>query len=315
MSFCVRSKLIRITKQSIVAASLSTFQKDGDANEIQYGSLVVPYFPLCERMWATLVVPATNRILNNINPQIRIRPRNNVDNRIQDIGSIHYSMFLNLIYANHCLSGKHISFFENFYAHLGSAFDLAEEFIIQLYFLFLHIEDKKPKILSKLNMFQFLMIAYKWYKKNYKTTYQHYLIKGKHAPVHLISRADILKDYLGKTKERKAYVRQSQKIRTYRNIIVHNIQIGSLNIGGQYYVPKKEKILDYKAWRKVFSVVPSSIEFKNNFVNRNQQMQNDYIESLKILNDLWKKPLSDFQAYFHIKANVILQGLYDLTFV
>ena len=308
-------KLLSITKQSILTASSSTFQNDGDGNELQYGNLVVPHFPLCERMWANLVVPATNRILNNVNPQMRIRPRNNVDDVIQDIASTHYSMFLNLIYANHCLSGKHISFFENFYTHLGSAFDLAEEFIIQLYFLFLYIEDKKPKILTNLNVFQFLTVAYKWYRANYKTTYQHYLNKGKHAPVHLISRPDILKEYFGKTKERKSYARQSQKIRTYRNVIVHNIQIGTLNVGKQYYVPKKEHILEYKAWRRIFSVPPSSNEFKNNFLNRDQQMQNDYVETLKILNDFWKKPLADFQTHFHIKENTILQDLYDLTFV
>ncbi|THU39755.1 hypothetical protein FAM09_14790 [Niastella caeni] len=290
-----------------------TYKTIGDKYETAYGDIVIDNFKNSELFWQRFVTPITKRIDSAvINPNDKIRPRQNISLDLQELSSIHYSVFLNLVYAGQCLTNKHFSYFENFYAHLGSACDLAEEFLTQLYFISLECEEKQTTVLEKLSKGKFLDIAKDWYDKYYASTYQHYLSKGKTAPIKLISRANILDEYFSKSKEWKEYSTTALQIRTYRNVVVHNTQIASIWEGNQVFVPKKTKIQNYKKWYQVFSVKQD--RFPHDFIDRDQQMHNDFVELKEKLNALWEKPLKHFETLVFVDKNKKLLNKYDIEY-
>lgn len=292
-----------------------TYKLSGDKYEVMYGDAVIDIFKSSETFWRKFITPLTMRILANQNdPNIRIRPRSNISLDLQELSSIHYSVFLNLAYAEQCLITKQASYFENFYTHLGSACDLAEEFLINIYFLILKCENKETEVLQKLSKGKFLNLAKEWYDKYYPSTYEHYLSKGKAAPIKLISRSNILDEYFEKSKELREYNSTAILIRTYRNVVVHNSQIGSIfTEDGRWYVPRKNKISKYRKWHQVFSVKPRQFPF--DFIEKLQQMREDANELKTRLNSLWKKPITDFENLLYLAKNKSLLSKYDLEFV
>ena len=290
-----------------------TYKTNGDKYEILYGDTVIDDFKNSEIFWQKFVTPITKRIDSSVlNLNDKIRPRQHISLDLQELSSIHYSVFMNLVYAGQCLISKQFSYFENFYAHLGSVCDLTEEFLTQLYFISLECEEKETVVLQKLSKSKFLDIAKEWYEKYYSSAYQHYLSKGKAAPIKLISRANILDEYFAKSKEWKEYISTALQIRTYRNVIVHNSKIATLEVNNQTYVPKKKKILEYKKWYEVFSVKPE--RFTHDFIQKDQQMQQDLVDLKKKINLLWQKPLGHFEKLLYVDKNKKLCAKYDIEF-
>lgn len=290
-----------------------TYKNIGDGNEIKFGDTVINKFKNVEFFWQQFITPITKRVdltLLDLNEKIKLRPNISLD--LQELSSFHYSVFLNLVYAGQCLEKKHLSYFEDFYAHLGSVCDLAEEFLTQLYFMSLECEEKETVVLQKLTKNKFLDIAKEWYDNYYASSYEHYLSKGKTAPIKLISRANILDEYFGKSKEWKEYSKAALQIRTYRNVVVHNTQIASLQVNKQTYVPKKTKISDYKKWHQVFGVKPQ--RFHHDFIEKEQQMLQDFTDLKEKLDIIWNKPIEHFKKLLYIDKNKKLLAKYDIRF-
>ena len=85
-----------------------TYKTDGDLHELRSGDLVTDLFPNSELFWKFFVTPITNRVDSSItNDNIKIRTRTNISTDVVDLSIIHYSVFLNLVYANVCLTTKH----------------------------------------------------------------------------------------------------------------------------------------------------------------------------------------------------------------
>ena len=291
-----------------------TYQTDGDLHEIQRGHLITDLFPNSENFWKLFVTPITNRVHANIlNHHEKIRARTTISKDLVDLSIIHYSVFLNLIYASNSLAIRHLSYFENFYTHLGSVCDLAEEFITQLYFIVLACEKKETEVLQSLSKTKFLELAKDWYDKHYLNSYKHYLSKGKVAPFNIIGRSNILDEFFEGAIEWKNYSKLALQIRTYRNIIVHNTQIGSHITNQGVFVPKKNKIGDYKKWHQVFAVRQD--KFLRDFIERDSQMQQDLIDLKSALNNLWTKPIQQFDRLMYIDKNVGLLKKYDIEIV
>ena len=292
-----------------------SYRTIGDIHEIDYGHLVTDKFSNSELFWKNFITPITKRVESLVlNPNEKIKPRENISLDLQELASFHYSVFLNLVYAELCLTNKHFSFFENFYAHLGSVCDLTEEFLTQLYFISLECEEKETTVLQKLSKIKFIDIAKEWYDKYYESTYQHYLSKGKTAPIKLISRANILDEYFNKSKEWKDYCKTALELRTYRNVVVHNTQIASIidPHTGLVYVPKRTKISKYKKWHQVFSVTPE--RFPHDFIERETQMRQDINELKEKLQLIWTKPLQHFDKLFYLDKNKKLITKFDIVF-
>jgi hypothetical protein len=298
--------------------SKASFAECGDTYEKKYGHHLSAHFPNCEEFWKFFVVPMTRRMdgfpnkpLNNINLRKSI-----ASEEIEDIANAHYSMFLNLIFAHIHFETEMVSSLENIYTHLGSVCDLAETVMEKWYLLSLVCQEKQSDTLQKLGREEFLEIAGEWYDENYPTLYQHYLSKGKSPPVRLISRDNILVEYFGKEpKIRKAYARQSQLIRTFRNVVVHDLKVGRIaEASGRLLIPKPEVIHRYRTWRDIVAALADDDVVKKDFVEQYYQAKNDIVALEEVLNSLWELLLDDFTNEFYHASRDTLRNLFDITF-
>src|SRR5438552_13139914 len=114
--------------EKIIASS--SYATGGDDIEKAFEIYFKDIFKNSEVFWKKFIVPATNRIVEQIpeNTADKIRFRENISSELKEIFCFHYSVFLNIMHAHKVFEARHISFFENFYAHLGSACDSIEEF-------------------------------------------------------------------------------------------------------------------------------------------------------------------------------------------
>ena len=295
--------------------SKTYFLNDGDPFERTYWTFFKERFPNCETFWRYFVVPITKRIeIESKDPNERIRPREGVAEDVRDIASFHYSMFLSLIYSYDHLQNFRLSSFEDFYTHLGSACDLAEDFLLRTYLLILECKSEKSKILQELEKNDFLKLAENWYDRNYSKVYEDYLKKGKPAPIKLPSRQDILDEYFSASENWKKYKGHTQKIREYRNIIVHNVQIGKITTpDGISFVPRKEKIQNYKKWSDVFAALQDIQKLRNDFINMKEQMILDIGNLEIILNNLWANPIDDMKKMLYKDKNELLLNKYNIN--
>lgn len=308
----MRYKIAASKIQEVI--SKTYFANDGDLYEKVYWPFLKERFPNCEAFWRHLVVPNTKRIQLDVkDPSERILPREGVCEDITDIASVHYSMFLNLMWSYDHLQNSQPSSFEDFCIHLASACDLAEEFLQDTYLLTLECTGEQSEVLEKLSKEQFLKLAAEWYDDNYSRVHKHYLKKAKARPIILPGRKDVLGEYFGGSEDWNQYRRYTQKIREYRNVIAHDVQIGRFaTIGGVTLVPKKEKIQSYKRWSDVFAARRDGQKLRNDFINMTEQMILDIGKLEVILNKLWEKPLEDLKKLFFEDRNEILLTKYNI---
>lgn len=294
------SKLIVLTKQF-------TFVKDGDLKEKQYGFMA---FPKCEEFWKLIVTPLTNRITGGGE---FIRVRENVTEDLQEIAAYHYSIFLNIVYADDCLKGKQIAYFENFYAHISTACDLVEELLLKIYLLINECKGEPLSYRDKLNESQFMDIARHYFEERYADDYEYFFSKGKHKSIVLINNINILNELFKDFKAWDEYNKLTIKYRTYRNIVLHNKQLAFWKIEGKDFVPKTNYILKYKTWNNVFSATEETI--KNEFIERKELMKQTLDDFKACLEKLWEKPLSDLYTLLYTEKNHNLLFKYDLQFI
>jgi hypothetical protein len=295
--------------------SKTFFSNDGDSKERIFWPFLNGTFPNCEIFWSSFVVPFTKRIQSEVqDPNERIRKRDGVSIDIERMGLLHYSMFLNLVYAHTHLREFRLSSFEDFYIHLASACDLAEDFLLKVYSLILDCSGAKSLILEEINKEGFLQIAEKWYEESYPKEHRKFVEKAKTIEMILLNKRTVLDEYLVNNESWKNYKDFSRMMREYRNIIVHDVQIGKIiNLNGVQLVPKKEKIQQYKDFADVFAVLQDPIKLKNDMIEMKEQMFTDIQGLQAILNDLWTKLIRDLEKLFFEEKNKILMQKYNIT--
>jgi hypothetical protein len=177
----------------------------------------------------------------------------------------------------------------------------------------------ESEVLQQLTREDFLKLAGDWYNENYLTLYEYYYSKGKAPPIRIPSRKNIInelfKKYLKNDELRKHYVQFSQSIREFRNVVVHDVQIGKLNINDQIYIPKPKVIKKYRTWREVFSVVNKPGVIAEDFKLKKSQMENDIIEVETILNAIWELIINEFLSEFYTHDRQLLRDLYGLILI
>ncbi len=288
------------------------FYNEGDRYEQEWWTFLKERFPNCECFWRRFIVPSTKRI----EPQVqdskdRIYARDNVSNDVKSISLCHYSMFMNFVNAYDNLQNFTSSSFEDFYVHLASACDLAEEFLLKVYLLILECQDQKSSILKNLSKNDFLNLCGNWYDNNYSKVYENYIQKGKFLSIKIPGRRNVLDEYFNDSTDFGDYKKFGRKIREYRNVIVHNIQMGRIFIrGNSILVPKKEKINDYKSLSRVFAAGKDVEKLKSDFINMKEQMVLDIGILEIILNKLWNKPIDDLNKLLYEDKNTILLDKY-----
>ncbi|MFH1287289.1 MAG: hypothetical protein ABII25_01155, partial [bacterium] len=290
------------------------FEKNGDDYEQKCSHLIKEKYPNCEEFWKFIIVPSTNRINDrNESGDEAIREREGISEDIKDIAHLHYTTFLNLVYAHDHLTNFGLSSFEDFYIHLSSACDLAEGFLLKIYLLICECNGEKSSLLAKTSRDGFFKLCGDWYDENYNKLWCNYLKKGKGIPIKIPHGKNMLDEYFNGDEMWEKYKVYTQKIREYRNVIIHNCQIGRIRKNGKIFVPKRDKIQNYKTWDKVFAATKNKQEIENNFIEMKQQMKLS-LEGLEDkLNDLWEKPISDMKGLLYKKKNEMLFGKYNFA--
>jgi hypothetical protein len=103
--------------------------------------------------------------------------------------------------------------------------------------------DSKEEFLDKLD---------KFYDTEYARMYEHYHKKGQAMIVRVKPRENFLCRYCEKQdKAWKEYKSFSMPIRTYRNRVVHDVQLGVVLIGKIHLIPRIEKIQKYTAMTSI----------------------------------------------------------------
>lgn len=295
----------------------SSYLRNGAITEQVYSSYLSQHFPNSEFFWKSFIVPATNRIFYPSNPdEDNTNVRLGVAQEIRDIGSFHYSIFINLVYAYKAIENKQVTSFDYFYIHLGITCDLIEEFLLKLYFLILDCTKIESTILTQLTKEEFLKIAENWYDLNYSTLFEQYYKKGKPNPIKIPPRKFLLDEYFEQFLPWKNYKTVSNEIKQYRNTIVHHHKLAfPRDASGLLYVPKKNKLSKYKRWVDVENVTKGATEINSDFILQDTQMRNHIVEFQMALDQLWEKPIKDLTELLFLKQNKALLTKYNLSFL
>lgn len=297
--------------------NLSSYKANGSITEKDNGYLLADLFPNSEIFWKNFIVPFTNRIDDSIADEAKlIESRDDVSVELYDIGSFHYTIFHNFLYAYAALyhSQRQASYFENFYTHLVTICDCAEEFLILVHRLVLECTQTESELLQNLSEIGFLEICRKWYTKNYSKLHELYLAKGKYKPISIPTRPImLLEEYFDNSTEWQNYFAFSKVLKQYRNVIVHHYTIAFfIGSDGIHYVPRKDKISEYKRWKDLDKAKYDTAKLQTDFISRDFQMEQDLHELQSILQKLWKKPIEDMTKLFHIDKNDVLFKKYNI---
>jgi hypothetical protein len=295
----------------------------GDPIERRLGDHVTNLFPNYEIYWRNLVVPVTKRIEGYPKSILfDVGMRQGINEQVEDVISSSYTCFLHLVYAHMNYESQTMAYLENIYLHLGSAYDLAENFLEKNYLLLLDCADAKSEILQSLTKEAFIKLAEEWYEKNYEEFHAYYLSKGKAREIRLPSEKNLLKEFvehkLGDKQLWKDYNGISTSIRRMRNAIVHDVRLGQIIINGQSVMPRPSAIQNYRTWRSIRSVA----EGKDNnsiretiirdFVTYPEQAKVDIDNTEILMNKLWGKIIDIMRSELFEKKNPKLLGYYQL---
>jgi hypothetical protein len=292
--------------------SRCTFQSNGDVNEQKYYSVVTDLFPRSEEFWKLFIIPSTNRIEFGTSDD-PIRSRAGIVPELQELASIHYSIFLNLVYAHDCFLKKQMAYFENFYAHLSTVLDLVNEFLFQVYFLQLKSKNQQPPLFNKIPKEEFLRLAEEWYERKYEKAYQHYFSRGKTTPTKLITVDPALDTYFNGKGEWNEFKKFDMSIRTLRNQILHNKQLGHIIHEDVYYIPSHNQLLNYLTWESLSNI--DKEKFKKHFIVRDDQMHSDFDTMKNRLNALWQTAITTFNELLYTNPSGTVLAMYNLEFV
>lgn len=293
----------------------ATFADNGDGYEQRYGDKVIRTFPNSERFWKYFVIPFTTRIAGypkSLAASFNIRE--GISSDLENIGNAHYSMFLNLVFANVHLELKMISSMENIYTHLASACDLAEKTIARFYLLLLKCRGEQPELLHNLGRDEFLELAGKIYDEKYAMWQKIYFEEGKRTCVPIEVPVYLANEYFSKLgrKRWQTYKKYSDSIRRMRNIFVHDVRVGRIIMpDGSLWIPRSKHVGRYKSWSDIRQAArdPRRLaDFNEQFLQAAEDIRG--IETL--LNNLWHRLILDFKREFCSKERAALRQLYNL---
>jgi hypothetical protein len=283
------------------------YANDGDYYEKSYWPLLKDRFPNCEDYWRHFVVPITRRMEANVTDQRkRTLTREHISEDIMDLASLHYSMFMHLVCGYDHVMSPRLSSFEDFYTHLATACDLAEDFLLGSYLLAIECVGGRAGVSQLAKRENSLSLAED----------RNEAPPGKTGltPPSFTGRQGVLDEYFGESEDWKEYKFHARKVREYRDAILRNFQIGRVIIAGDIMlVPMKEHLQDYRKWPSVFAAAEDPNRLQRHFVDMKAQMIVD-IETLQVmLNKLWERPISDMRRLLFDDKNAVVLLKYQIT--
>jgi hypothetical protein len=166
------------------AVENSHLSSDGDGIERLFWPVINDGFPNYERFWQQVVVPTTRRVDHTPDAERRIERRDGIADDLWLITYVNYSLFLNLVGAFEHLSQPLTLSVGNFYTHLASACDLAEEFLLRVHICVSECSGQNVAF-TPLTKEEFSQRVGDWYDKEYTKKYPHSHAKGKAMLVHV----------------------------------------------------------------------------------------------------------------------------------
>jgi hypothetical protein len=294
--------------------SRTYFANDGDTTEQKYWPIFSERFPNLELFWRRFIVPTSRRIELPPSDPKRSERRNDVDDALWGMTYLHYSFFLHLCYAHEHLNLPMTSSFGDFYTHLVSASDLAEEFLLKAYSLILEARGASSQVMQRLTKDEFLKYAGEWYDDQYAKIYGHYLAKGKWSSIRVPTRSRVVAEYMEHASKWKDYEGFDKAVREYRNMFVHREAMGEVTVGRTSLVPRRERIQDYVRLQTVFQVAHNLGQLMTDFISKREQMLKDFFEAQILLNALWEKPIADLEFLLFQERNDKLCAKYNIQF-
>lgn len=288
------------------------FFNSGDSNEQKHWATFTERFPNLQLFWRKFVVPATLRIERQPNDPEGIRHRPTIDNAIWEMVYSHYNVFLHLIDASEHLKLPVISSFRDFYSHLVSASDLAQNFLLKTYTIVLDCRGTKSTVFQGLSREDFLRYAGEWYDKRYSKIYEHYLAKGKWSSIALPTREDIVSEYFEDDVNWKLFETFDISLRQYRNVFIHREAVGEVQTSGGTLIPRRDKIQKYLKLDDVFKAAGDAQALMDDFAVKQEQMQKDFFEIQLRLNSLWERPIKDLDSLLFQEQSEALCRKYAL---
>ena len=82
-----------------------------------------------------------------------------------------------------------------------------------------------------------------------------------------------------------------------------------------HYVPKKEKISEYKKWTDNNKAIENPAKFQSDFIIREPLMNEDLQQMKIVLQNLWAKPINDMNNLLFVEKNETLLRKYDLILI
>jgi hypothetical protein len=101
-------------------------------------------------------------------------------------------------------------------------------------------------------------------------------------------------------------------IRTYRNKVVHNVQLGTVRIKNINLMPRIKEISKYVSMSAIQEALNKPEMLKRDFVRREVQMFSDFRTCKERLNALWEKPMADLNELLSTQRNPVLLRKYNL---
>jgi hypothetical protein len=140
--------------------------------------------------------------------------------------------------------------------------------------------------------------------------------REKSPPINLISRSDILLEYLGKeAQSRKDYAAHSQAIRQMRNAIVHDMKVARVLVkDGAMLIPKPRVITEYRSWQKVAAAANEQDKLKRDFAEQYQQAKEDIEVLESTLNKIWELLINDILSEFYSTERMSLRDMFNIEF-
>ncbi|MBN1232075.1 MAG: hypothetical protein JXA60_01805, partial [Candidatus Coatesbacteria bacterium] len=288
MSSTMSSYQLKLSSWLLKYAPKISFKKQGDCFEQKYSLLFKIFFPNIEKFWSNNIIPISERMSNFANPNVGNRDviRKDVNPLLTIIADLHYSVFLNLVYAYYYIYKHSPSRLEDFYYHIASAIDVTEKFIAWVYLLDCKISNKTfsySDIADEGNIRNGVL-----YDNN--TTYKEDRIKELFCSYFPID----MNPFKNRTN-----IEFICSVLNYRHISTHSLHIGKIHIEhGYQLIPKREVVNRYRRFSEIREAANNSTLLNRDFIRMDTQMKNDLKELLRILNLMWEKPLRDFEDYF-----------------
>jgi hypothetical protein len=256
----------------------------------------------------------TTRIEFPPNDPRRYQRRDNIANDLWDISYINYSVFMNLVGAYQHLAQPVMLSVGNFYTHLASACDLAEEFLLRVCIMIAHCRGDAVPELDPDTKEQFLAKAGTWYEEHYTRNYRHYHQRGRDMLVRIGPREGIICRYVGRTDAAwTQYARFSGPIRAFRNRVVHDVQLGTIRVGSINLMPRPERVGQYARIDQLQAALSDPVVLKRDFAVREEQMFSDFRVFQQRLNELWQKPADDLRTLLYDERNNEFLRKYDIA--